>query len=148
MSYVGYAMTNERNSLCSYKLMENGIHRFTLHQSTRAAVDVLFDRLIDLIENPPDGPDAVQLYLYDSSEALPPLQHTVNRTMQLRKSGIAMPPSYGVVLYRHNSLINIVQTLIRTVSWKSPTRFFQIEEEERAINWLLEQKACYELERS
>ncbi len=137
-------MSTSQNLPCSYRLMENGIHRFTFHNNTRAAVDALFDLMMPLIENPPDGADAVQLHIYDASEALPPLQHAINRTMQLRKSGITIPPSYVVVLYGHNPLMGIAQTLIRAVAWKSPTRFFKIEDEEMAINWLLEQKSRYE----
>ncbi len=125
---------------CLYKYMDNGIHKFTVFDTSNQAVDEFFDHLMRLVKNPIPNEPTPQMRLLDISVGYPSMPYVIKRFNTLRNEYVQLsPPTVNAILHNDNPLHNILRRLITPLSRGGNIKFFAAHEEDLAIRWLLRQ---------
>lgn len=123
-------------TLCLYRKLDNGIHEFIMAEASRPAVDEFIDALDEMAQSLLPGKTAP--ILIDSSVGIQPLRYIFARTLTLlRGHSTPVETARMAMVLRPNVLINTIQVMMRIFPFIN-LRFFQPDEREQAIAWLLE----------
>ncbi len=122
---------------CTYALLDSGIHEFAFLQSSRAAVDCLFNHLTEVYANIPD--DQTALLLFDAREGDLPLAYLFMSFQRWSAARATHIPARLAIFTDAHALVPLVDTFLRTL--RTPylrVRFFSHEQRDDAEDWLLE----------
>ncbi len=125
---------------CLYEYMDNGIHKFTVLDTSNQAVDAFFDHLMRLVKNPIPNEATPQMRLLDISVGYPSIPYLIKRFNTLRDEYVQYsPPTVNAILHNSNPLHHIMRRLIMPLSRGGNIKFFTADKEDLAIRWLLQQ---------
>lgn len=133
--------TSESSSAneAEYRLLDSGIHEFTLLTSSRKAVDQLYEHIVEAIRNSPQ--DETFRCIIDQSQLsdLPPVRYLSGRVKDIDKDFPSRAPGRNAIISRGGALISILDTMVTIFARRGTdkVRFFRAEEREKAEGWLL-----------
>lgn len=125
---------------CVYTHLENGIHAFRFVRADHAAVDQWFTGLVQANAVTPKG--ETQRVLMDlRASGLPPIRYMVSSGRKFFAENPNQPTRVrSAYLVSPSVLVSIAQSLLATFRQTgAQRRFFDVEDESVAIDWLLEE---------
>lgn len=125
--------------LVEYRLLDNGIHVFVVHDETTAAADMLITMLEGEVNAAPSN--QIFRYIVDLQNAVNlPMAYTVRRTREKMANNRARPVTRGAHMQGETALGTIAQVMLSMLVQfsKDEVRFFHTDEYEAAVAWVLE----------
>lgn len=125
---------------CQYSLLDNGIHKFVFTGIGKTGLDDLFEYLHELWSQ--HSSDETLRYIVDTTQSngQASMVQLLRRFQQLDKSLTDRPNGRTAIIHNPDALVTLADSFVRTFAPKrDKSRFFQNGEEEKAIQWLLEQ---------
>ncbi len=125
---------------CQYSLLDNGIHKFVFTGIGETGLDDLFEYLHELWSQ--HSSDETLRYIVDTTQSngQASMVQLLRRFQQLDKSITDRPNGRTAIIHNPDGLVTLADSFVRTFAPKrDKSRFFQNGEEEKAIQWLLEQ---------
>jgi hypothetical protein len=126
---------------CAYKRLENGIHEFTIYDSSKATIDEFFRILEGILLN--SRPSDTARYIIDVSQSAG-LTSLVTGAQRFRRLETQIPSrakGRTVVLHSSGGVLSFIDNFVRALApSRDITRFFPVEKREEAIEWLLTDK--------
>ncbi len=124
--------------LVEYRLLENGIHVFVVHEETITAADVLLNMFEAELNAAPS--DQVFRYIVDLQHAVNlPMAYTVRRTREKIANNRARAVTRGAHMQGETALGTIAQVMLSMLVQfnKDEIRFFHTDEFDAAVAWVL-----------
>lgn len=121
---------------CTYIHHDNGIHEFILGDNSRQTFEdnlILLQRALDA--HPLREPFREILYLQGGA---PPISYTLRRTQNLLRSRAETPHIRAALLHEPGIVISLAQPFLDMLRISYSWRFFQPEQHDLAVQWLLE----------
>ncbi|MEQ8672131.1 MAG: hypothetical protein RLP44_21005 [Aggregatilineales bacterium] len=135
-------MTNQHQD-CDYISHDNGIHEFINHAATRQAVDILLEKVFEIVSalaaNEP------LLVLNDLTESgIPPLRYAMSRSKELVKhyydgTPTQQNPVLMAYVVQSNSMVSTFKFLIEQLG-RGTTTIKIFNDRESAMAWLVSQQ--------
>jgi hypothetical protein len=123
---------------CSYIHLENGIHEFTFHDSSREALDEFFHQLEQIFLESVGTP--LNRYIVDITGGDREVS-IVSMTTRFRRLETQFPtraPGRTALLVKNGSMLTVIDGIIRALApRRDETRFFGVDKRDDAIQWLL-----------
>jgi len=125
-------------SLCSHRLLSNGVHEFNFQESSRAAVNEWIDHLIHLLDA--SLPETILTLVVDTRQSgTLPLGYVIGKLRNIYREYEQRPLMRLAFLSETNALMVFVQMLaeIAAGSEVSTVQYHQSPTKADAIEWLL-----------
>lgn len=123
---------------CSYRLLENRIHEFVMHESSRAAVDDFIKILNEIARSTPPETEPLPS-LMDSAVGVQPIRYIFGRLKDyIRDNPNTAGQSSKFALILPESVLTRSVGGMMSMFSALKTRLFTPEERQKAIDWLLE----------
>jgi hypothetical protein len=120
---------------CTYRRLDNGVHEFVMHESSRAAVDEFIAAIAQMAQSLPPGRSSPSLI--DTRVGLQPLHYSFTRMMKLVQQYPAPDNASRVaMIVQPHVLLQSVATFMRLFPW-TRTRFFTPDHYAEALAWLV-----------
>jgi hypothetical protein len=118
------------SSPCSYQVLDGGIHEFVLHETSRQAVDIIFDIAVDLLAQ-----DSTRGYpgLIDARVGSLPLDYMLKRVRAVAKQFPKRVQAPVAVLANSGTIVHTALIFLRPIM---PVRLYKPAEREQALLWL------------
>jgi hypothetical protein len=130
-------MTENLQSKCRHKLHENGVHEFSLEDSSMASAEAYMQELekIYRLRTPASPPLHI---LFDAGTGTLPISFTMQRGKELASKYPDVGKIRIATLTDKMIEIRIVDSFMRLMRFPSTRiRFFELSHREDALNWLL-----------
>lgn len=135
-------MTTDSDDLMNYRLTEQGIHHFQLHSDSREAVDVFIRRLEAVYREVADTDHVPLLIDMADLDAGPPLRYIARQMKPFFDEFPDRPKSSLAILTRRGSVLTMISNFLSLFSRSHDRyRFFNAEERDDVIPWLLDVQA-------
>ncbi|MEP7294368.1 MAG: hypothetical protein ABI835_21440 [Chloroflexota bacterium] len=130
-------MTDNTALRCEHTLLENGIHQFTIHDSTMAGADAYLNGLEHLYQTRTDISQPLRVLLNGGGMSLP-----ISYTIQRGKVLMTKYPNLGkirtAILTERMIEARLADSLMRLMPFANTrVRFFEQSRRSDAIQWLL-----------
>lgn len=139
LNTLGSKPDNQPDNEAEYRLLDNGIHEFTLLASSRSAVDQLYEHILEAIRNSPQ--DKTFRCIIDQSQLsdLPPVRYLSGRVKDIDKHFPSRAPGRNAIVSRGGALVSILDTMVTIFARRGTdkVRFFTPDDREKAEDWLL-----------
>ena len=120
------------------RLLDEGIHEFTWISPSREAVDVWMEYCDGLYGI--SSTDSTIYYLHIVQTAnFPPLSYVVRKARELQQRYPEQPKTRSAILFQSRFFGGMINTLTKMLNQEGldVTRFFGMDERDKAIEWLL-----------
>lgn len=121
---------------CVYQYyMNNRIHRLTLRDDSRQAVDEAIQHMNNILDKHPF--DRKLRLIIDARNGVPPLQHFFTQLRRMYAKRQNLPEIRAIYLYKGNVLLSILELFFNRLGVSGNRRFVHEGTELEAQEWLL-----------
>ena len=132
------AKTATKTEAVTYSKLENGIHEFVFHESSRRALDQWIAKLEEVYRATPE--EETIRAIYDQVESgMQPAAYSFRISNNMIKNLPHRNASRTVFLVNKGFFVSIMESFVRLIErGEDKTRFIDGDLRDEAINWLLE----------
>ena len=123
---------------CSYETRPDGIHRLTLHTSTKDAVDECFRLLYTVIDSEPHPTTRLLLLVDVASPAVPPLRYATRMIKQVYSKHPQLEERLRVAYLFDYSIFHVGISYFGYIRTRTKRHVFNHSQRNEAIAWLLD----------
>jgi hypothetical protein len=121
---------------CEYKVLDSGVHEFTMQEFSRAGVDAFIERIEQM--NAALASDAGAMILVDSRQGTQPLNYLLSRLRRIERIGVRTRQRTHVAILLESSLMSSILSSMMRMLPQLTVRVFRADEHETAQRWLYE----------
>jgi hypothetical protein len=131
------AKTDVKEEVVTYSKLQNGIHEFVFHESSRRALDQWIAKLEEIYRATPEG--EIIRSIYDQVESgMQPAAYASRISNDMLKRLPHRNATRTVFLVNKSFFISIMESFVRLIERNTDkTRFIDGEKRDEAIAWLL-----------
>lgn len=126
-------------TLCEYRLLEQGIHNYVIRGTSREHADA-FIAYMDQLYTAQTGSGPTLCLLTECVEGILPLTYTMGELKKLINKFPKAPRTRTAIIVRDSPMASMMETLIRLLKIRNTrVRYFRPQQREAAIEWLLQE---------
>lgn len=131
------------SELLSYRILDNKVHFIRLEQTSNETVETLMALMNQLLAQSTSA--TPMNFMIDSAKVTLPVAISIRQAFELEKRQPSYPPA-RIALLIPESMLRLMDTLLKPFRGKNQIRVFNACETEMAMAWLLVRKASTNLQ--
>jgi hypothetical protein len=130
-------LKTDLDTLCEYRLFDNGIHEFIIKGSTREHADAFMSHLDHIYATQVNRSSTVRM-LSENKQGILPMSYIMGRIKQLMEKYPNTGPTRAAIILPDSPMTSILDTFIRLLRVRqNKVRYYKPHQREAAIEWLL-----------
>jgi hypothetical protein len=128
---------SQLDTLCEYRVFDNGIHEFIIKGSSREHADAFMSHL-DHIYATHTGSNATVRMLSENKQGILPMSYIMSQIKRLMEKYPNTAPTRAAIILPDSPMTSILDTFIRLLRVRqNKVRYYKPQQREAAIEWLL-----------
>jgi len=131
------AKTVTKTEAVTYTKLENGIHEFVFHESSRRALDQWVEKLEEIYHETPEE-ETIRAIYDQVISGMQPAAYSFRISTNMLKRLSHRNPARTVFLVNKGFFVSIMESFVRLIERNvDKTRFIDGDKRDEAIEWLL-----------